>query len=61
MDNKTKKAEYDQKYAKENLRNIRLSLNKEHDADIIAWLDQQPNKQGYLKELVRKDIEQKNK
>ena len=34
----------------------RLKLNKETDADIIAKLDSVDNKQGYIKELIRKDI-----
>ena len=25
--------------------------------DILAWLDAQPNKQGYVKRLIRQDME----
>ena len=32
-----------------------LKLNIKTDADIIETLDQQPNIQGYIKELVRRD------
>jgi len=28
------------------------------DADIVEWLNQQPKKQGYIKDLIRKDMEQ---
>ena len=33
---------------------------KETDADILEWLNQKPNKTGYLKELIRKDIAENN-
>jgi len=53
------KKEYDRQYAKENLQQIKFSLNKETDADILEWLSKQPNKAGYLKELIRKDMAEK--
>lgn len=59
MTNQKKKSAYDQQYAKDKLQQIRLTLNKDHDADLIAWLDRQPNKQGYLKQLIRADMESK--
>lgn len=59
-EHKENKKNYDVKYAKENLQQVRLSLNKETDADLIEWINQQPNKQGYLKRLIREDME-KNK
>ena len=33
-----------------------LTLNKEHDQDIIQHLEKQPSKNGYLKDLIRADI-----
>ncbi len=33
-----------------------LTFNREKDADIISWLDAQPNKLGYIKSLIRADI-----
>lgn len=45
-----------QKYRREKCRQVRIELNKVYDADILDWLDEQPNKQGYLKELIRADI-----
>jgi len=56
---KESKAAYDMQYAKEKLQQIRFTLNKTKDADLIEWLNKQGNKQGYLKELVRKDMEAK--
>lgn len=35
---------------------IYLKLNKQADEDIIIRLDEQKNKQGYIKDLIRTDI-----
>ena len=45
-------ARYDAKYTKQ----FKMKLNLKTDADIIEWLDNQPNKQGKIKELIREDI-----
>ncbi len=45
-----------QKYRREKCRKVQIELNKTIDADILEWLDAQPNKQGYLKDLIRADI-----
>lgn len=42
---------------KDHTTQIKMSLNNNTDADILAWLAQQPNKQGYIKDLIRKDME----
>lgn len=39
-----------------NTRQIKLKLSVNTDADILAKLDSTENKQGYIKELIRKDI-----
>lgn len=44
------------KYDKDNTVQVKLKLNKKTDADIISWLDDMSNKQGYIKELIRADI-----
>lgn len=36
---------------------VALKLNRETDADILAKLDTEPSKQGYIKALIRADIE----
>ena len=36
---------------------VRLKLNKGTDADIIAELEAVANKQGYIKDLIRKDLQ----
>lgn len=44
------------KYDKNNTRLIQMKLNKKTDADILDHLDKQENRQGYIKELIRKDM-----
>lgn len=45
------------KYEAENCVRLNLKLNKKTDADILAWLEAEQNVQGYIKSLIRKDIE----
>lgn len=47
-------------YEKENVRRINFKLNKKFDKDLIDWVEQQPNIQSYLKDLIRADIAAKN-
>ena len=56
-----RKAEYNLEYAKKYVRQISIKLNANTDADILAMLDSVDNIQGYVKELIRKDIEQNNR
>lgn len=44
------------KYDKENTKQVILKLNLNNDADILAKLENEKNKQGYIKELVRRDM-----
>ena len=44
------------KYNKDNIIQISVKLNKSTDKDIIDHLDQVESKQGYIKDLIRKDI-----
>lgn len=58
---KRKKATIKQKayimdYQKENVKQIKFTLNKIHDLDIIEYLDGIQNKNGYLKDLIRQDM-----
>lgn len=48
-----------QKYKANNTRQLSLNLSLQYDADILAQLDAIPNKQGYIKGLIRADIAQK--
>ncbi len=45
------------KYNATNVKQIKLNLNKKTDADIIEALDAAPNVQGYIKELIRRDLD----
>lgn len=45
------------RYDAEHTRQIIMKLNLKHDADILAQLDSVPNKQGYIKQLIREDME----
>ena len=49
-------AEYMAAYEKENLRQIRLKINRKTEPDLLAWIEKQENIQGYIKELIRKDM-----
>ena len=55
---KTTDAQYraSQKYKKKNIKRITVELSpKEHD--LWEHVQQQPNKQGYIKALIRADME----
>ena len=47
------------KYDAKATRLITMKLNLKTDADILAKLDSVENKQGYVKELIRNDINKK--
>ena len=53
--NKAANARYDKKMAKY----ISMKLNKKTDADILEHLGKIENVQGYLKQLIRNDMEKK--
>ena len=44
------------KYDAANTVQFKMKLNKNTDADILAKLDETDNKQGYIKSLIREDI-----
>ena len=45
------------KYDAANTVQIRLKLNKKTDADVLEKLEESGNKQGYIKALIRADID----
>lgn len=53
---KEKKAAYNLRYNKERTTQVKFSFNNVHDLDILEHLQKQPNKQAYIKNLVREDI-----
>lgn len=44
------------KYEAEHIKKMTFKFNLEHDRDILERLEQVDNKNGYIKELIRKDI-----
>lgn len=55
MGRKFNQAEYD----KSHTTRYQLKLNNETDKDIISKLSTVKSKQGYIKECIRKDLNQK--
>ena len=55
-----KKKAYDRAYNDAHTRQIKFGFSTQYDADILAKLDSVPNKQGYIKELIRADIARAN-
>ncbi len=49
------------RYRKDNVKPVGFNLNKNTDADLIEWLDQQPNRAAYLKRIIREDMERNAK
>lgn len=47
------------RYDEKNTVQIKLKLNRKTDKDILEALDHSENKQGYIKELIRKDLKEK--
>lgn len=48
---------YAAKYKKAHLSNTVISFDKEREADIIQWLDSHKPKQRYIRDLIRRDME----
>jgi len=59
MSEKFNQTKYIIDYQRKNVKTIRVGLNRQHDADLIAWVEQQGNASGYIKGLIRADMEQK--
>lgn len=46
------------RYDRDNIVRLSMKLNKKTDADVLKKLDSVSSKQGYVKSLIRNDIEQ---
>lgn len=46
-----------EKYDKQNTTQVKLKLNLKTDKDIIEKLESVGNKQGYIKRLIREDLQ----
>lgn len=51
-----KRALYQGEWKKKNTTQISLNLNHNTDEDILTFLNSLPNKQGYIKALIREDM-----
>ncbi len=58
-DSMIKYAEYQNKYRRENVREFKLKFNKLTEKELLDWINQKKNVQGYLKELILKDMREK--
>ena len=54
-----KNSEYMANYEKENLRQIRLKINRKTEPEMLEWIEKQGNIQGYIKRLIRREMPQK--
>ena len=52
-------SEAKKRYDKQHTKQIALKLNKKTDADVLACLGRVGNMQGYIKKLIREDIDEK--
>lgn len=44
------------KYTKNNVKRLNMAFYPT-ERDLVEWLERQPNKQGYVKALIRADME----
>lgn len=49
------------RYDARNTRQVHLKLNLRTDGDVLARLEEVPSKQGYIKRLIREDLERAEK
>lgn len=50
-----------EKYDRNNTVQIKLKLNLKTDKDILEALERSGNKQGYIKKLIREDLQRRGK
>lgn len=50
-----------QRYDKENMIKVNVSFNRRTEPELAARIEAEPNKAGYIKDLIRADIEKGKK
>lgn len=60
IDNGSKKLTPQEKYDKNNTRTYAIKVIKTTESDIFEKLESEENKSGYIKKLIRQDINSKN-
>ena len=56
QESKKQQQAYAEQYNRIHCKQYKFRLNNKYESDLIEWLDSQPNKQGYIKQLIRDDI-----
>lgn len=46
------------RYTEKAIKRFSVDLNRNTEPDLIEWIESKPNKAGYVKELIRKDMEE---
>jgi hypothetical protein len=54
------KIKYNIDYKKNQVKQIKIELNRNTENDLIQHLEKQPNKQGYIKRLIIEDMKKEN-
>lgn len=57
---KKNKQERDNKYIKELTKQFAIRFFVSSEQDLIEWLESQPNKTDYIRQLIRADMEKQN-
>lgn len=62
MERKEKQEQYKaiNDWKRKNVKRTCFELRNDADAELIAWLDQQPKKNEYIRSLIRQDIERRS-
>lgn len=55
-----KRLAYQAQYDKDNTTQVKFKLNNKTDEDILTFLNSLPNKQGYIKALIREDMKKRD-
>ena len=55
------KRKYENRWQKENVIRVTVKLYKNTDADLIDYLSDLKNRNGYIKQLIRDDMKKKGK
>jgi hypothetical protein len=53
------KLKYIKEYGKLHSRQVYVQLNKEKDKDVLEFLETQPSKANYIRQLIRQDIQRR--
>lgn len=44
------------RYKKKTIKQFKFELNRNTDAELLEWFEAQPNKQGLIKALLKKEM-----